>query len=224
VNQGGLKLISFSICPYVQRPRIVMLEKSIPHTIEYIDLDAPPVWFHELSPLEKVPLLVVGDQALFESLPICEYLDETSPGSLFPADPLARAQHRAWLEFGNGLLDQVFNLITAKDAVAFRQARAIVEDRLDILEEQLEEGATFFAGQDFGMVDVIFAPTFRILHELQRLAVIALPAEDTPKVAAWAAHLLDRPSVRAAVLASFPDDYEASLRRRGGEIARLLGN
>ena len=98
MSETRFKLISFSICPFVQRPRIVMFEKQIAHTIEYIDLQDPPMWFHEVSPLEKVPVLLVDEQALFESMPICEYLDEVSPGSLYPEAPLDRARQRAWLD------------------------------------------------------------------------------------------------------------------------------
>ena len=45
-----------------------------------------------------------GETVLFESAVICEYLDETAPGPrLHPEDPLARAQHRAWIEVGGEL-------------------------------------------------------------------------------------------------------------------------
>jgi len=218
MSESGLQLVSFSVCPYVQRARIVMLEKEIPHTIEYINLQAPPAWFHEISPLEKVPVLMVGEQALFESLPICEYLDEISPGSMYPDDPLQRARQRGWMEYGNDMLEQIFKLIGAPDAVALKQAQAVLEERLDILEEQLEDGAPFFAGQDFGMVDAVFAPIFRILREIQRLTDLILIGEDLPKVANWSASVLECPSVKAAVPESYPVDYEASLHRRGGEI------
>ena len=71
-----LKLISFTLCPYVQRAMIVLNEKNIPFDIEYIDLSEPPPWFYDISPLEKVPVLLVNDEPLFESMVICEYLDE----------------------------------------------------------------------------------------------------------------------------------------------------
>ena len=34
-----LKLISFSMCAYVQRARIVLLEKEIPHELNFKDLN-----------------------------------------------------------------------------------------------------------------------------------------------------------------------------------------
>ena len=223
MSEASFKLISFSICPYVQRPRIVLLEKQIPHTIEYIDLDAPPVWFHEISPLEKVPVLLADGQALFESMPICEYLDEITPGSLYPADPLHKAQHRAWIEFGNDVLSQHHALVGAPDEVSFKRARGLLAERLDSLEDVLEDGP-YFAGSDFAMVDAIYAPIFRFLHSLQALTGQELVTAETPKVAAWAVSLLARPSVKDAVPASFREDYLAFIHRQGGYLSRLLPN
>jgi glutathione S-transferase len=223
MSEASFKLISFSICPYVQRPRIVLLEKKIPHTIEYIDLDAPPVWFHEISPLEKVPVLVADGQALFESMPICEYLDEITPGSLYPSDPLRKAQHRAWIEFGNDVLSQHHALVSAPDEVGFKRARGLLAERLDSLEEVLQEGP-YFSGPDFVMVDAIYAPIFRFLSSLQQLAGLELMSEETPKVVAWAGSLLARPSVQAAVPTSFQEDYTAFIRRQGGFLSQRLLN
>lgn len=222
MSQPSYKLISFSICPYVQRPRIVLLEKQIAHEIEYIDLQSPPEWFHEISPLEKVPVLLVDQQALFESMPICEYLDETTEGSLYSADPLRRAQQRAWIEFGNDVLSQHHALVSAGDETGFKRAKAVLVDRLDILEENLGAGP-YFAGQEFCMVDAVYAPIFRFLQQLQEL--IGLQAfDETPKVAAWAEQLLQRPSVVDAVPASFIQDYIAFIRRQQGLLAQQLAD
>lgn len=221
MTNPSYKLISFSICPYVQRARIVMLEKQIPHDIDYIDLQNPPVWFHEVSPLEKVPVLMVGEQALFESMPICEYLDEVSPGSLYPEDPLRKAQHRAWIEFGNEVLSQHHALIGAADEAGLKRARALLADRLEILDEVLADGP-FFAGKGFGMVDAIYAPLFRFLHYLHALTGLELVTDETPRVAAWAAELLQRQSVVEAVPAGFEQDYTAFIRRQAGILAQQL--
>ena len=217
------KLISFSICPYVQRPRIVLLEKQIEHSIEYIDLQDPPVWFHEVSPLEKVPVLLVDGQALFESMPICEYLDEITPGSLYPADPFHRAQHRAWIEFGNDVLNQHHALVSASDEAGFKRARALLNERLDSLEDVLGEGPCF-AGESFGMVDAVYAPIFRFIYQLKQLTGIELLSAELPQVVAWAASLLERPAVISAVPATFREDYAAFIRRQGGLMSQRLSN
>lgn len=103
----ALELVSHHLCPYVQRAAIALTEKGIPFTRTYIDLNRKPDWFTAISPLGKVPLLRVrendGEVVLFESAVILEYLEETLPRSLHPADPLERARHRAWIEFGSSI-------------------------------------------------------------------------------------------------------------------------
>jgi len=221
VGESAYRLISHHICPYVQRARIVMQEKHIAYTVEYIDLGAPPAWFYEISPLEKVPVLMVGDEALFESMPICEYLDEVSPGSLYATDPLQRAHQRAWNAFGDDLLNRQFALLDAADELALKQVRAQLEDSFDILEETLGAGP-FFAGHDFTMVDVVFAPIVRNFQVLESISGQTFLSSDFPQLLAWAEALLQRPSVRQAVDADFPKAYTAMVRRRGGHISTLL--
>ena len=81
-----LKLISHKLCPYVQRAVIALTEKGVPFERIDIDLASKPDWFLKLSPLGKVPVLVVtGDDckevSLFESNVICEYIEDTLAGA-----------------------------------------------------------------------------------------------------------------------------------------------
>jgi glutathione S-transferase len=62
-----------------------------------------------------VPLLRVDGEVLFESAVICEYLDETHGPRLHPDDPLERARHRAWMEFGSSILADIAGFYTAPD-------------------------------------------------------------------------------------------------------------
>lgn len=221
MSQPTLKLIGASFCPYVQRSRIVLLEKKIPHTVEYIDLQHPPEWFHQISPLDKVPVLLVDESPLFESMPICEYLDEITPGTLYPEDPFRRAQHRAWIEYGNEVLSQHHALISAKDESAFQRAQTQFTHRLQTLEQILGE-PPYFAGQSFGMVDAAYAPVFRFVSHLRRLAGLELLPAETPKVSAWASALLARPTVKNAVPANFNEAYVGLIQRLHGLLAQQL--
>ena len=160
MNYPELKLISFTLCPYVQRARITLLEKKLEHTVEYIDLDMPPDWFFDVSPLEKVPVLLVDGEAVFESMVICDFVDEISPSSLYSDVPLVKAQQRAWIALGDSILSSVYDLMFAREETRFKQAKASIIDKLDLLEEGLDADP-FYAGQQFGMVDVAYAPLFR---------------------------------------------------------------
>jgi len=70
-----LTLVSFDLCPYVQRAAIALAEKGVPFERRDVDLANKPDWFEAISPLGKVPLLQVDDEVLFESAVIVEYLE-----------------------------------------------------------------------------------------------------------------------------------------------------
>jgi glutathione S-transferase len=115
-----LKLISHKLCPYVQRAVIALTEKGVGYERIDIDLANKPDWFLALSPLGKTPVLQVGDSAIFESAVILEYLEETEPKPLHPADPLVRAEHRGWIEFGSSVLNDIAGFYAAPDEATFK--------------------------------------------------------------------------------------------------------
>ena len=222
---AALKLISHKLCPYVQRAVIALTEKGVPFERIDIDLASKPDWFLRISPLGKVPVLVVtGDDgrevALFESNVICEYIEETQPGAkLHPQDPLARAQHRAWMEFGSAILSDLWGLETTTDAATFESKRQAVAAKFARVEAALGQ-RPFFAGESFSLVDAVFAPVFRyfdLFDELTDLAVFA----DTPKVLMWRAALARRPSVRSAVSPDYPNLLRAFLVRHNAHMLKL---
>src|ERR1700722_13285215 len=111
-----LTLISHDLCPYVQRAVIALAEKGVSFERIDIDLADKPDWFKAISPLGKVPLLRVGEAVILESAVIVEYLEETRPRPLHPADPLERARHRATIEQSSAILSDIWGIETAPDS------------------------------------------------------------------------------------------------------------
>ncbi|MCA1498330.1 MULTISPECIES: glutathione S-transferase family protein [unclassified Bradyrhizobium] len=220
---SSLKLISHKLCPYVQRAVIALKEKGVP--VERIDIDLAnkPDWFLKLSPLGKVPVLVVtekGEVALFESNVICEYIEETQAGSrLHPADPLQRAEHRAWMEFGSAILGDLWGLETTTDPATFESKRQALVAKFARVEAALGAGP-FFAGNAFSLVDAVFAPIFRYFDLFDALTEHGI-FNDVPKVRAWRAELAKRPSVRSAVGADYPQLLRAFLVRHDAHLLKL---
>src|SRR5258707_4689745 len=115
---AALKLISHKLCPYVQRAVIALTEKGVAFERVDIDLANKPDWFLKVSPLGKTPVLLVGEHAIFESAVILEYLEETQPKPLHPADALRRAEHRAFIEYGSAVLNDIARPYSAPDEAA----------------------------------------------------------------------------------------------------------
>lgn len=218
----ALRLVSHHLCPYVQRAVIALTEKGVAHERAYIDLAAKPEWFDALSPLGKVPLLLVGEgTALFESAVICEYLEETAPGvRLHPHAPLERARHRAWIEFASATLGSIAGFYAAADAEAFERKRAEPAAKMAWLERALGDGP-YFAGGRFSLVDAAFAPVFRYFDVFDAVLPPLSMFDETPKLRAWRGALAARPSVRGAVAADYPERLAAFLRARGPHLSRL---
>jgi glutathione S-transferase len=218
-----LTLISHHLCPYVQRAAIVLLEKGVPFSRRWVDLANKPDWFLAVSPLGKTPVLLVDGQPVFESAVICEYLDETLQPALHPADPLARAGHRAWMEFGSAVLNTIWGYYTAADAAALQARRAELESRFAQLEHAVAAQGPFFAGESFCVVDAVFAPVFRYFDTFEALGEDSFFGH-TPRLRAWRAALASRSSVQQAVAADYPQRLRKFLRAQGSELSRRIGD
>ena len=219
-----LTLVSHKLCPYVQRAVIALTEKGVPFERIDIDLANKPDWFLKISPLGKVPVLLVetadGEAALFESNVICEYIEDTQGGAkLHPQDPLQRAQHRAWMEFGSAILTDLWGLETTNDAAIFEGKREAVAAKFARVEAALGAGP-FFAGRDFSLVDAVFAPIFRYFDVFDEFIDLTVFAQ-TPKLRKWRAELAKRPSVKAAVGADYPELLRAFLVRHDAHLLKL---
>ncbi len=212
MTEARLILVSHHLCPYVQRAAIPLVEKGVPFERRTIDLAAKPDWFLALSPLGKVPLLLVrqpdgSEVVLFESAVICEYLEDTETSTpLHPADPLARAQHRGWMEFGSSILGDLWGFETAKDAGTYEAKREALIDKFARVEAALGDGP-FFAGETFSLVDAVFAPIFRYFDTFDTITPTGV-FDGLAKVARWRTALAARQSVKDAVA----EDYPARLR------------
>lgn len=216
-----LTLVSHDLCPYVQRAAIVLREKGVPFARRWIDLADKPDWFTALSPLGKTPVLVADGEAVFESAVICEYLDETTGPRMHPQDPLQRARHRGWMEFGSTVLETIWRFYTAPDAAALAAQRALLHQRFAQLEAALDPHGPFFAGARFGLVDAVFGPVFRYFDTFETLGLGGW-FDDLPRVAAWRAALAERPSVREAVVPDYPQRLRDFLASRGSELSRRI--
>jgi glutathione S-transferase len=215
-----LTLISHELCPFVQRAAIALDEKGVASERIAVDLADKPSWFLAISPLGKVPLLQVGDAVIFESAVILEYLEETQPNPLHPADPLARAEHRSWIEFGSSVLMDLWSFYTALDDAAFQVKARQLTGKFERLEQRLGDGP-YFDGARFSLVDATFGPVFRYFDVFDRIADFGM-LTDKPGLAAWRRALAQRPSIVRAVKPDYPESLWRFLESRGSRLSALM--
>ena len=218
------KLVSFKLCPFVQRAVITLQEKGVPYDIEYIDLKNKPDWFLELSPLGKVPILTIGDHVLFESAVINEFIDETAGETrLMPEDPILRARHRAWISVVSEVLGGLFKVQHAGDREAALKFARGVRHTLSLFEDELGDGP-FFAGEAFSLVDATMAPALQRAAWCEEIAPELDLFSAAPRVAAWRDALLKRPAVQNSTVPDIRElfrAYVADMKGRDDEPAWL---
>ncbi len=214
-----LKLISRKLCPYVQRAVIALTEKGVAFERVDIDLANKPDWFLAISPLGKTPVLLVGDIPIFESAVILEYLEETQPNPLHPADPLRRAEHRGWIEFGSTVLADIAGFYAAPDEATFNAKTSQLAQRFARLEARVA-AAPWFDGDHFSLVDAVFGPVFRYFDVFDDIGDFGI-LTGKPTLARWRKSLAARPSVRSAVGADYPALLRAFIERRNSWLSAL---
>ena len=207
---------------------VTLNEKNVKFDIEYIDLQNKPDWFVKLAPLGKVPTLEVtqddGEKVvLFESVVINEYLDEVTEGRMLPAEPLARARARAWIEFSNAVLSDVFSLSAAMNDEELAKVQAKLEPKLDRLEGEIAEGP-FFAGASMSLVDAAFLPAIQRLAWSNELYPALGSFEKRPKIKRWWQALADSKSVQESAVSDLRERFDKMVGRDRGGQRSLVGS
>ncbi len=217
-------LVSFKTCPWVQRAAIVLREKKVPFEFRHIDPDNRPDWFLAISPHKKVPVLRLDDRvSLFESNAIAEYLDETIAPRLHPADPVARAVNRAWTDYVPTFAAAITGTAYADSEAEFDKAAAQMPVPLGRLEKALEAQGSgpFFNGAAYSLVDAAYAPFLQRYYFLDRVKPLG-HVEAFPRLKAWAAALLARPSTHSFPPAEFEALYREGLKRRKKWVSQFV--
>ena len=216
-----ITLVSHALCPYVQRIAITLAEKGVAHDRLTVDLANKPQWFLDISPLGRTPVLKVGAAALFESSAILEYLEDTQPRPLHPANPIERARHRAWIGFGSECLNDIAGFYSASDTASLDKKAAALQACFRLLERQLGRGP-WFAGDTFSLVDAVFAPVFRYFDTFDRIGDFGV-FDGLERVQAWRGGLAARPSVQGAVGSDYDSLLTAFIERRNSALSQMLG-
>jgi glutathione S-transferase len=203
-----MKLYNGNSSPNALRVRAVVHELGIAIDMVEIDLrhgDNRKPEFLKLNPNGKVPVLVDGDLAIWESRAINAYLATKYPEKgLYPDDAAKRAVIDQWSYW------QAIHLGPAMQRVAWERAQKAAYGRgpadeavvaaemknvaqfLAVFETGLADGRAWIAG-DLSIADFALATTF-----IHRVAA-GMSLAGHPKVDAWIRRMEQRPSWQKAV-------------------------
>lgn len=189
------------------RPWLAMKMAGIEFTEERIALDQPDTRARILqySPTGKVPCLIDGRLTVWDSLAICEYVNETyAKGRLWPADRAARATARSvTAEMHSGFAALRTHL--SMDIRARKPARGTEAQRRTDVQADIERVVAIWTAAlderggpmlfgEFSIADAFYAPV------LTRFVTYGV--ELPPLLAAYSARVLGLPPMRAWVAAA----------------------
>ena len=169
-------------------------------------LDTPE--YRALNPHGRIPTLVDGGTAIWESAAILRYLAARygDGGAFWPNDASARARIDMWAEWGKSELSRAFTVpifwscvLTAasdRDEAALARAIARFEAMLEALAAPLSEHP-FITGKDLTVADVAIG------HLLFRWFTIDVPRRPFPELEAYYDRLTGRPAYKEHVMVDY---------------------
>jgi glutathione S-transferase len=148
----------------------------------------------KLNPNGKVPTLVDGNVAVWESNTILRYLCAKSPGgeALHPADPAARSQVERWMDWQLASLNApylgVFREAKKKEeerASSFAADLKELSAQLEILEKGTA-GRPWLAGDRLSLADICLGPV------IDRILAFPVTLPEIPGLRTWRDKLVAR--------------------------------
>ncbi|WP_070971124.1 glutathione S-transferase family protein [Vibrio sonorensis] len=203
-----LKVISFTICPFVQRVTAALEARKIPYEIEFIELSNKPDWFKSISPNGQVPVMITeSGTALFESDAICEYIEDEYGALTKEQSNESKALERAWGYLGTKHYLTQCGAMSSKDGETLESRSAKLRQAFEKVEKQLTEDSHFFSGNKIGNVDVAWLP---LLH---RASIVEEHSGydflcGLPKLKAWQTRLLETGIANASVAENFDEKFK----------------
>ncbi|KAI0050793.1 glutathione-S-transferase [Auriscalpium vulgare] len=147
-------------CPFVQRTWITLEEKGIPYQYKEVNPYRKEKHFLDINPKGLVPAIEYEGKPLYESLILCEFLEDAFPQStphVLPADPFARAHARLWTDhISKNVVASFFRLLQAQES---DKRSAALEEHVTALRALAGQvKGPYFGGEEWGLVDTAVAP------------------------------------------------------------------
>ncbi|KZP28522.1 glutathione-S-transferase [Athelia psychrophila] len=147
-------------CPFVQRTWITLEEKKVPYQYKEVNPYRKEEHFLAINPKGLVPAIEYKSKALYESLVLCEFIEDAYPDHaphILPSDPFERARARLWVDhITKAVIPTYFRLIQSQEADKQDEARNALYKALSELSKEAK--GPWFLGEQFSLVDIAVAP------------------------------------------------------------------
>jgi glutathione S-transferase len=199
-----MKLLGTLTSPYTRKARLVALEKGLPCSFVVDPPREPGSQVPLANPLARVPTLILDDgTVVYDSPVICEYLDSLHdrPILIPRGDPVARMRVRRWEALADGIMDSAVTMRVESLRPADRQDAAAMSLHGNAIRRALEHAAGQVAGRPWCEGEALSLADLALVSALLYLD-LRQPERDWrslhPGLAAWAAPICARPSVKAS--------------------------
>lgn len=186
--------------PYVRKVMICAHELGLVPRLELVRSVAAMLKPNEVlmrdNPLSKIPTLVLADGTqLFDSIVICEYLNDLAQGKLFPSQGAPRWHALRWHAFGDGVLDALILWRNEREReVPLQVLQEAFELKVRASLKQLDQEADALQQAPFGIGHVAVGCALGYMDF--RFGAFGW-REQAPRLAQWEAELAKRPSFEA---------------------------
>jgi len=220
MSNEELTFYSSSYCPFVQRSWLVLLEKNIEH--KYVEIALRDEnkelygerkrqvypWLYEMNPSGTVPIIKHGDKVLYESLVICDYLDEAYPSEvkLMPTDPYQRALVKLLISHIGNIVPMLYQAMGKAGEKDQQDANEALIKKLDFLNSEMiriGQDGPYMIGKQMTMADIAFVPFLaRMVIVLGHFRKFEIPARLT-RLIKWYETMKERESYKKTLLEDF---------------------
>ncbi len=189
---------------YVRACRLALEEKGVAYTHDPVMPQTPEQLARH--PWGKIPALSHGDVALYETLAITRYIDETFDGpALQPADDAGRALMSQWISNYNAYMDTpiVRHIVIQRllrdpsDEALIAAAIPEAANCLAVLNDTLAN-APYLAGETMSLADFFVLPALNYLAMTPEGGALL---ETTGNVTAWMERMMSRDSAQTVLAA-----------------------
>ena len=222
-----MKIVSFKICPFVQRVTALLAVKGVDHDIAYISLSDKPQWFLDISPNAQVPILITDDRrVLFESDAIVEYIDELVGRPTLSRDLVTKAQDRAWSYLAAKHYLVQCGAQRSADEETLKERCAKLGKAFHKIEKRMAEGGTFAHGEEMSAIDIAWLPILHRAEIIKRHSGVDY-LKDHRILQAWQAAVMATGIPEKSVPEDFEERFTAFYLPETtylGQLARKRGN